>query len=76
MDYETRLLDERSIGEKIGEEKGRIEERNRNVRNIIIAFKANQAEPSYIFQFVKNAFKDDFTDEEIQQMIDDVEDNE
>ena len=72
MDYEARLLDERSIGEK----KGRQEERNRNVRNIIIAFKANQAEPSYIFQFVKNAFKDDFTDEEIQQMIDDVEDNE
>ena len=72
MDYEARLLDERSIGE----EKGRQEERNRNVRNIIIAFKANKAEPSYIFQFVKNAFKDDFTDEEIQQMIDDVEDNE
>ena len=69
MDYEARLLDERSIGE----EKGRQEERNRNVRNIIIAFKANKAEPSYIFQFVKNAFKDDFTDEEIQQMIDDVE---
>ncbi|MDZ5547044.1 Rpn family recombination-promoting nuclease/putative transposase [Enterococcus cecorum] len=80
MDYATRLLDERLIGEKIGEEKGRqegrIETTNRNARNIIIAFKANQAEPSYIFQFVKNAFKDDFTDEEIQQMIDDVEDNE
>ncbi|MDM8184023.1 hypothetical protein QUV97_10365, partial [Enterococcus cecorum] len=80
MDYATRLLDERLIGEKIGEEKGRqegrIEATNRNARNIIIAFKANQAEPSYIFQFVKNAFKDDFTDEEIQQMIDDVEDNE
>ena len=80
MDYATRLLDERLIGEKIGEEKGRqegrIEARNRNARNIIIAFKANQAEPSYIFQFVKSAFKDDLTDEEIQQMIDDVEDNE
>ena len=79
-DYATILLDERLIGEKIGEEKGRqegrIEERNRNARNIIIAFKANQAEPSYIFQFVKSAFKDDLTDEEIQQMIDDVEDNE
>ena len=49
MDYETRLLDERSIGE----EKGRQEERNRNVRNIIIAFKANKAETSYIFQFLK-----------------------
>ena len=72
MDYETKLKDERLMGIK----EGRIEERNRNVRNIIIAFKANQAEPSYIFQFVKNAFKDDFTDEEIQQMIDDVEDNE
>lgn len=49
MDYEARLLDERSIGE----EKGRQEERNRNVRNIIIAFKANKAETSYIFQFLK-----------------------
>ena len=49
MDYEARLLDERSIGE----EKGRQEERNRNVRNIIIAFKANKAEASYIFQFLK-----------------------
>ena len=76
MDYEARLLDERSIGEKIGEEKGTLKERNRNVRNIIIAFKANKAETSYIFQFVKNAIKDDFTDEEIQQMIDDVEENE
>ena len=46
MDYATRLLDERLIGE----EKGRIEERNRNVRNIIIAFKANQAETSNISQ--------------------------
>ena len=49
MDYEARLLDERSIGE----EKGRQEERKRNVRNIIIAFKANKAETSYIFQFLK-----------------------
>ena len=49
MDYEARLLDERLIGE----EKGRQEERNRNVRNIIIAFKANKAETSYIFQFLK-----------------------
>ena len=72
MDYEARLLDERSIGE----EKGRQEERNRNVRNIIIVLKANQSEPSFIFQFVKNAFKDDFTDEEIQQMIDEVEESE
>nr|WP_248629318.1 hypothetical protein [Enterococcus cecorum] len=72
MDYATRLLDERSIGE----EKGRQEERNRNVRNIIIVLKSNQSEPSYIFQFVKNAFKDDFTDEEIQQMIDEVEESE
>ena len=84
MDYATRLEDERLIGERIGEKRGRkegkiegrIEERNRNARNIIIAFKANQAAPSYIFQFVKSAFKDDLTDEEIQQMIDDVEDNE
>ena len=76
MDYETRLLDERLIGEEKGRQEGRIEATNRNARNIIIAFKANQAAPSYIFQFVKSAFKDDFTDEEIQQMIDDVEDNE
>ena len=69
MDYETKLKDERLIGIK----EGRIEERNRNARNIIIAFKANQAAPSFIFQFVKSAFKDDRTDEEIQQMIDEVE---
>ncbi|MCJ0538859.1 Rpn family recombination-promoting nuclease/putative transposase, partial [Enterococcus cecorum] len=72
MDYATRLLDERLIGE----EKGRQEGRREGLRNIIIAFKADKADPSYIFQFVKNAFKDDFTDEEIQQMIDDVEENE
>ena len=88
MDYATRLEDERLIGERIGEKRGRkegrkegkiegrIEERNRNARNIIIAFKANQAAPSFIFQFVKSAFKDDLTDEEIQQMIDEVEENE
>ena len=69
IDYETKLKDERLIGIK----EGRIEERNRNARNIIIAFKANQAAPSFIFQFVKSAFKDDLTDEEIQQMIDEVE---
>ena len=69
MDYATRLKDERLIGIK----EGRIEERNRNARNIIITFKANNAAPSFIFQFVKSAFKDDFTDEEIQQMIDEVE---
>ena len=69
MDYETKLKDERLIGIK----EGRIEERNRNARNIIIAFKANDAAPSFIFQFVKSAFKDDLTDEEIQQMIDEVE---
>ena len=69
MDYETKLKDERLIGIK----EGRIEERNRNARNIIIAFKANQAAPSFIFQFVKSAFKVDLTDEEIQQMIDEVE---
>ena len=69
MDYETKLKDERLIGIK----EGIIEERNRNARNIIIAFKANDAAPSFIFQFVKSAFKDDLTDEEIQQMIDEVE---
>ncbi|CAI3479611.1 Rpn family recombination-promoting nuclease/putative transposase [Enterococcus cecorum] len=69
MDYETKLKDERLIGIK----EGRIEKRNRNARNIIIAFKANNTAPSFIFQFVKSAFKDDLTDEEIQQMIDEVE---
>ena len=69
MDYETKLKDERLIGIK----EGRIEKRNRNARNIIIAFKANNAAPSFIFQFVKSAFKDDLTDEEIQQMIDEIE---
>ena len=69
MDHETKLKDERLIGIK----EGRIEEKNRNARNIIIAFKANNAAPSFIFQFVKSAFKDDLTDEEIQQMIDEVE---
>ena len=92
MDYEARLLDERLIGikegrqagriegrqegEKIGEEKGIKKERQEGVRNIIIEFKANQAAPSFIFQFVKNAYKGKLTDEEIQQMIDDVEENE
>ena len=69
IDYETKLKDERLIGIK----EGRIEKRNRNARNIIIAFKANNNAPSFIFQFVKSAFKDDLTDEEIQQMIDEVE---
>ena len=69
MDYETRLKDERLIGIK----EGRIEERNRNARNVIIAFKANNAAPSFIFQFVKNVYKGKLTDEEIQQMIDEVE---
>lgn len=44
---------------------GRIEGRQEGVRNIIIAFIANKTEPSFIFQFVKSAFKDDLTDEEI-----------
>ena len=57
---------------KIGEEKGI----KKGARNIIIEFKANNTAPSFIFQFVKNAYKDDLTDEEIQKMIDDVEENE
>ena len=84
MDYAARLEDERLIGERIGEKRGRkegkiegrIEERKEGVRNIIIEFKANQAAPSFIFQFVKNAYKGKLTDEEIQQMIDDVEESE
>ena len=84
MDYEARLLDERLIGEekgrkegeKIGEEKGIKKERQEGVRNVIIEFKANKTAPSFIFQFVKNAYKGKLTDEETQQMIDDVEDNE
>lgn len=55
---------------------GRIEGRREGVRNIIIAFIANKTEPSFIFQFVKSAFKDDLTDEKIKQMINDVEENE
>ena len=76
MDYATRLLDERSIGRQEGEKIGDLKATNRNARNIIIEFKSNNTAPSFIFQFVKNAFKDDFTDEEIQQMIDGVEENE
>ena len=72
MDYEARLLDERSIGE----EKGRIEATNQNARNMIVVLKMNHSETSYIFQFVKDVFKGSLTDEEIQQMIDDVEENE
>lgn len=45
---------------------GRIEGRREGVRNIIIVFIANKTEPSFIFQFVKSAFKDDLTDEKIQ----------
>ena len=88
MDYATRLEDERLIGERIGEKRGRkegrkegkiegrIEERKEGVRNIIIEFKANQTAPNIIFQFIKNAYRGKLTDEEIQQMIDDVEENE
>ncbi|CAI3420726.1 Rpn family recombination-promoting nuclease/putative transposase [Enterococcus cecorum] len=84
MDYATRLEDERLIGERIGEKRGRkegkiegrIEERKEGVRNIIIEFKANQTAPNIIFRFIKNAYKGKLTDEEIQQMIDEVEDNE
>lgn len=54
----------------------RIEGRREGVRNIIIVFIANKTEPSFIFQFFKSAFKDDLTDEKIQQMINDVEENE
>ena len=84
MDYATRLEDERLIGERIGEKRGRkegkiegrIEERKEGVRNIIIEFKANQTAPNIIFRFIKNAYRGKLTDEEIQQMIDDVEENE
>ena len=84
MDYATRLEDERLIGERIGEKRGRkegkiegrIEERKEGVRNIIIEFKANQTAPNIIFRFIKNAYRGKLTDEEIQQMIDEVEENE
>ena len=80
MDYATRLLDERSIGRQEGRQEGEkignLKATNRNARNIIIEFKANNTAPSFIFQFVKNSFKGELTDEEIQQMIDEVEDNE
>ena len=76
MDYATRLEDERLIGERIGEKRGRQEERKEGVRNIIIEFKANQTAPNIIFRFIKNAYRGKLTDEEIQQMIDEVEENE
>ena len=84
MDYATRLEDERLIGERIGEKRGRkegkiegrIEERKEGVRNIIIEFKANQTAPNIIFRFIKNAYRGKLTDEEIQQMIDEVEESE
>ncbi len=80
MDYETRLKDERLIGIKEGRQEGEkigdLKATNRNARNIIIEFKSNNTAPSFIFQFVKNSFKGELTDEEIQQMIDDVEENE
>ncbi|MGO5334015.1 Rpn family recombination-promoting nuclease/putative transposase [Enterococcus cecorum] len=84
MDYATRLEDERLIGERIGEKRGRkegkiegrLEERKEGVRNIIIEFKANQTAPNIIFRFIKNAYRGKLTDEEIQQIIDDVEENE
>ena len=88
MDYEARLLDERLIGEekgrqegrqegeKIGEEKGIKKERQEGVRNIIIVLKAKKSEPNDIFQVIRDAYKGKLTDEEIQQMIDDVEENE
>ena len=72
MDYATRLKDERLIGEKIGT----LKERKEGVRNIIIEFKANQTAPNIIFRFIKNAYKGKLTDEEIQQMIDEVEESE
>ena len=76
MDYATRLEDERLIGERIGEKRGRQEERKEGVRNIIIEFKANQTAPNIIFRFIKNAYRGKLTDEEIQQMIDEVEESE
>ena len=72
MDYATRLLDERLIGSQ----EGKVETTNRNARNMIVVLKMNHSEIGYIFQFVKDVFKDSLTDEEIQQMIDDVEESE
>ena len=61
MDYATRLLDERLIGKKEG------------VRNMIIALKANNADNNFILKVVKNAFKESLSDEEIDELIKDSE---
>ena len=42
----------------------------------MIAFKADKVAPNDIFQFVRGAQEGKITDEEIQQMIDDVGENE
>ena len=76
MDYETKLKDERLIGIKEGEKIGSVKATKTSARNMIVVLKMNHSETSYIYQFVKDVFKDSLTDEEIQQMIDEVEENE
>ena len=76
MDYATKLKDERLIGIKEGEKIGSVKATKTSARNMIVVLKMNHSETSYIYQFVKDVFKDSLTDEEIQQMIDEVEENE
>ena len=73
MDYATKLKDERLIGIKEGEKIGSVKATKTSARNMIVVLKMNHSETSYIYQFVKDVFKDSLTDEEIQQMIDEVE---
>ena len=53
-----------------------VELEEKGVQNIIIVLKAKKSEPNDIFQVIRDAYKGKLTDEEIQQMIDDVEENE
>ena len=53
-----------------------VELAEKGVQNIIIVLKAKKSEPNDIFQVIRDAYKGKLTDEEIQQMIDDVEENE
>lgn len=69
MDYETRLKDERLIGIKEGRQEGEnigsLKATKTSARNMIVVLKMNHSETSYIYQFVKDVFKDSLTDEEI-----------
>ena len=67
MDYATKLEDERRLGER--------EANKQNARNMIIELKANKADQNFIFQFVKNVVKGKLSDEEINKLIKETENN-